>query len=170
MQLEDCVNKCLAKDRENRYQSAAELIVDLRSLSEKIKAPSARSLPAVAAQHAAPTTRLPWLIAAACAAIAVFTTVLSFEDTTPAVDLSALEVSPLTAYRGVEQMPDLSPDGEQIAFVWNGPDGTRGPISKRWNVTGWPTIYVLDHKGVIRYKGVRGEAMDEAVDTLLAEM
>ena len=53
---------------------------------------------------------------------------------------------------------------------WNGEKGTRGPISKRWNVTGWPTIYVLDAKGVIRYRGVRGERMDEAVDTLLAEM
>lgn len=53
---------------------------------------------------------------------------------------------------------------------WNGPEGTRGPISTKWNVRGWPTIYVIDHKGVIRYKNVRGEAMDEAIDTLLAEM
>ena len=53
---------------------------------------------------------------------------------------------------------------------WNGPEGTSGPISTAWNVRGWPTIYVLDHEGRIRYKGVRGEAMDEAVDTLLAEM
>jgi len=28
---------------------------------------------------------------------------------------------------------------------------------------------VLDHKGVIRYKNVRGEALDKAVDTLLEE-
>ena len=53
---------------------------------------------------------------------------------------------------------------------WNGPRGTSGPISKAWNVRSWPTIYVLDHKGVIRYKNVRGEKMDEAVDALLAEM
>ncbi len=54
---------------------------------------------------------------------------------------------------------------------WNGPEGTGGPISSTWNVRGWPTIYVLDHKGVIRFKGVRGEeALDEAVDELLAEM
>jgi hypothetical protein len=53
---------------------------------------------------------------------------------------------------------------------WNGPKGTRGPISATWNVRGWPTIYVFDHKGVIRYKDVREERMDEAVDTLLAEM
>ncbi len=53
---------------------------------------------------------------------------------------------------------------------WNGPKGTNGPISRAWNVTGWPTIYVLDAEGRIRYKGVRGEAMDAAVDTLLAEL
>ncbi len=53
---------------------------------------------------------------------------------------------------------------------WNGPEGTSGPISKAWNVSGWPTIYVLDSEGKIRYKGVRGEAMDEAVDNLLAEI
>ena len=52
---------------------------------------------------------------------------------------------------------------------WNGPEGTGGPISAQWNVHGWPTIYVLDKKGVIRFKNVRGEAMDEAVDELLAE-
>ncbi len=53
---------------------------------------------------------------------------------------------------------------------WNGPKGTGGPISTRWNVRGWPTIYVMDHKGVIRFTNVRGEKMDEAVDQLLAEM
>ena len=53
---------------------------------------------------------------------------------------------------------------------WNGPKGTGGPISGKWNVRSWPTIYVIDHKGVIRYKNVRGEAMTEAVETLLAEM
>ena len=53
---------------------------------------------------------------------------------------------------------------------WNGPEGTSGPISTRWNVTGWPTIYVIDHEGVIRYKNVRGDDLDVAIDTLLAEM
>lgn len=52
---------------------------------------------------------------------------------------------------------------------WNGPKGTAGPISAKWNVRSWPTIYVIDPKGVIRYKNVRGEKMDEAIDALLAE-
>jgi len=53
---------------------------------------------------------------------------------------------------------------------WNGPEGTGGPISTEWGVTGWPTIYVLDADGRIRYKNVRGKEMDEAITTLLAEM
>jgi hypothetical protein len=48
--------------------------------------------------------------------------------------------------------------------------GTDGPICKKWHVRGFPTIYVLDHKGVIRYKGVRGESLDKAVDALLKEV
>ena len=61
---------------------------------------------------------------------------------------------------------------EQITWrsFWNGPKGTAGPISTAWNVRGWPTIYVLDHKGVIRYKGPREKKLDEAVDTLLADL
>ncbi len=53
---------------------------------------------------------------------------------------------------------------------WAGPEGTQGMIPSTWGVTGWPTIYILDDKGVIRFKGPRGEAMDKAVDQLLAEM
>ena len=54
--------------------------------------------------------------------------------------------------------------------LWFDGGSTGGPIASEWNVTGWPTIYVLDAKGVIRFKEVRGEAMDKAVDTLLKEL
>ena len=47
--------------------------------------------------------------------------------------------------------------------------GTGGPIATRWGVRSWPTIYVIDAKGVIRARAVRGEAMDRIVDELLAE-
>ena len=53
---------------------------------------------------------------------------------------------------------------------WNGPKGTGGPLSKAWNVRGWPTTYVLDAKGVIRYKNpFPAEELNEAVDGLLKE-
>jgi Thioredoxin-like len=52
---------------------------------------------------------------------------------------------------------------------WDG-GGAAGPISTAYNVSGWPTIYVLDPKGAIRHIDVRDKELDEAVDKLLAEM
>jgi hypothetical protein len=52
---------------------------------------------------------------------------------------------------------------------WDG-GSTDGPIQTAYNVSHWPTIYVLDGEGVIRYIDVRGKALDEAVDKLLAEI
>jgi len=51
--------------------------------------------------------------------------------------------------------------------LWNG--GATGGIVDRLGVRSWPTIYVVDALGVIRYKNERGEALEKAVDRLLAE-
>ena len=60
---------------------------------------------------------------------------------------------------------------EQITWRswWDG-GGTSGPIASTYGVRAWPTTYVLDHKGVIRFKDVRDKDLDEAVDKLLAEL
>jgi peroxiredoxin len=47
---------------------------------------------------------------------------------------------------------------------------TSGPWATAWNVQGWPTIYVLDREGRIRYRDVRDQEMEDAVLKLLAEM
>ena len=82
------------------------------------------------------------------------------------------------ALLGVNSDADIATDRfkqrlekEQITWrsFWNGPKGADGPISRAWNVRGWPTVYVLDHKGVIRFKHVQDQALDEAVDQLLKE-
>ncbi len=44
-----------------------------------------------------------------------------------------------------------------------------GPIATRWNVTGWPQIYILDEEGVIRYVGKRGGEFIAALDELWME-
>ena len=69
-----------------------------------------------------------------------------------------------------ELRPRLEEESITWRSFWNGADGTNGNIAERWNVQSWPTIYVLDAAGVIRYKNVRGDELDKAVDTLLAEM
>ena len=47
--------------------------------------------------------------------------------------------------------------------TWNSwLDGsTKGPISSRWDVQGWPTSYILDHDGVIRHKGGPNDGLIE---------
>lgn len=45
-----------------------------------------------------------------------------------------------------------------------------GPIQRDWNIRRFPTIYVLDGRGVIRYKDLYGRDLEGAVDTLLREL
>lgn len=51
------------------------------------------------------------------------------------------------------------PDADLVA--------AEGPIATRWNVLGWPQIYVLDEEGVIRHTDKRGGSLIAAVDELL---
>jgi hypothetical protein len=45
-----------------------------------------------------------------------------------------------------------------------------GPIQIRYIVDHYPTLYVLDPRGVIRYIDVRAKGLDRAVDALLLEL
>ncbi|MCE9546402.1 MAG: trypsin-like peptidase domain-containing protein, partial [Planctomycetia bacterium] len=48
-------------------------------------------------------------------------------------------------------------------------DGPAGPIADQWNVNVYPTTYVLDATGRIRYKNLRGARLEEAVEELLRD-
>ncbi len=63
----------------------------------------------------------------------------------------------------VEQKPKLKEERITWRSFWNGPEGTSGPISSAWNVSGWPTLYLIDHEGKIRQKYV-GSPGDEVLD------
>jgi len=63
----------------------------------------------------------------------------------------------------------LEDEGITWTQVWDN-GSTQGPISTAWGVHQFPTIYVLDANGVIRYRDVREEAMSNAVEELLKEL
>ncbi len=49
---------------------------------------------------------------------------------------------------------------------WN---GTEGGVIEAWDVRYYPTIYVIDARGVIRHKDLKGEELEKAVNALLEE-
>jgi thiol-disulfide isomerase/thioredoxin len=64
----------------------------------------------------------------------------------------------LTAFLAKEKMP--------WTHWWNGQEGG---IMEEWDVKYVPMVYVIDSRGVIRHKDLRGEELEKAVDALLAE-
>jgi hypothetical protein len=70
---------------------------------------------------------------------------------------------------------DLKQVQEKEQITWrsffDGP-GTSGPIATTWKISGWPTLFLIDHKGVMRHKweGSPGDkVLDEEIDKLVAE-
>jgi len=60
---------------------------------------------------------------------------------------------------------------ERKDVTWrNWHDGPGGSICQQYRVQSYPTVYVLDHEGIIRYRDVRGEEMEQAVNELLAKV
>lgn len=49
-------------------------------------------------------------------------------------------------------------------------ESTTGRLATQWNVSSWPTIFVVDAKGVIRHRNLRDEDLEKAVVALLAEL
>lgn len=52
---------------------------------------------------------------------------------------------------------------------WCGEDGPLGSIARAWNVNTWPTTYLIDHRGVIRGKDVKGAAFDAMVKQMVSD-
>jgi hypothetical protein len=48
--------------------------------------------------------------------------------------------------------------------------GTSGPLATKWNISGWPTLFVVDATGKIRYNGHDGDEMDRIVEECMAEL
>ena len=62
-------------------------------------------------------------------------------------------------------------EDEKITWpnIYGGPLGNC-PIAEKWNVTGWPTIYVLDHEGVIRHRDLRDDDLEKAAAALVEKV
>ena len=62
-------------------------------------------------------------------------------------------------------------EAEKNGVTWrNSLQGTtRGELCQAWGVQRFPTLYVLDAKGIVRYVDVYYDSLDRAVEKLIAE-
>ena len=144
MELEWIVGKALEKDREERYQHAEDLLVDLRSLKRKLKSGRstilrttnrAAGIPATmaAGQTLNPAEALPsdvvpvprnrprvlQAVAGACALVALTLGVLYLGQTPTQLPVLKTSILPPegTSFFGLLGPAALSPDGRRIAFA-----------------------------------------------------
>ena len=123
-ELERIANKALAKTPESRYQQVGEMLVDLRELQKQTELGARDTRRAQPASK--PASRTPWYIAAAAVVIAITVAASAwlgvFGPANGAGDVppEALQAVPLTSYPGSEFSSSFSPDGNQVAFCWDG--------------------------------------------------
>jgi Tol biopolymer transport system component len=111
--VERLIARCLRKDPSRRVQTAGDLKAVLEDLREDLDSGKTEFTAAPVQRR-----RASWKIAAAAiflaAAVASF---LRFRAPQPEVPLTAV---PLTGNPGIEYDASFSPDGNQVAYVWNG--------------------------------------------------
>ena len=58
---------------------------------------------------------------------------------------------------------------KQNNLTWDSwADGMGGPIARQWKVHSYPTIFIIDSKGIIRAKG-HGDDVADMLDQLIKE-
>jgi Tol biopolymer transport system component len=118
-ELERVLNRLLEKDRDLRYQSAADLRSELRRLERDSS--SGRSADrAIAGGGGAAVRRRRLLATTAFLALLVLLVTVVVLWKGRATRLPPPRVVVLTSFTGEEVDPSFSPDGNQVAFAWDG--------------------------------------------------
>jgi Tol biopolymer transport system component/predicted Ser/Thr protein kinase len=110
--LDLLIQRCLRKEPERRFQHMLDVKLELEQIKEDSE--SGRRAAAPARRR-----RLPW-IGAGLAAALVVAAALVLGRRTREIPLEPPRLVPVTSMRGAEEGASLSPDGDQVAFTWNG--------------------------------------------------
>ena len=120
--FDEIIRKLLEKDRELRYQTAADVRADLKRLKHDTESAGAVAGPGLARRLEGRALPYKWVVLAAIVLLAAGLAGAGWSwfrrsRPTPEAPLTAV---PLTSYAGRENMPSFSPDGTQVMFAWNG--------------------------------------------------
>jgi eukaryotic-like serine/threonine-protein kinase len=115
-ELERVITRCLRKNPDRRFQAMPDLKVALEELKEES---DSGTLGVAAAVPRRRNRRLVWAIALLAVAALLVGAVWFVRSTSKAPE-AVLHPVPLTTYQGIQEEPSFSPDGNQLAFSWNG--------------------------------------------------
>jgi Tol biopolymer transport system component len=133
-ELERVILRCLRKEPDRRYQTMLDVRNDLQELQEEIGARGS----GMAARPQRRWFMVAVALAIAAAAAAVAWSRWSRTDIPP----PPMQVRSVTSLDGYEMMPSLSPDGNQVAFAWNG-DKDGSNVDLYVSMIGTPAVHRL---------------------------
>ncbi|MGE0131247.1 MAG: LpqB family beta-propeller domain-containing protein [Blastocatellales bacterium] len=140
-ELERIAAKALCKERDERYQASKDLLLDLRKLKGESGAFDVVSGAKISFGEGARAKRrrAPLLAASLLAAIAAIGATAYYTlDRSPARPPARLNIVPFASLPGREGEPDFSPDGNQLAFTWDGGEGGQTDVYVKMIGAGTP--------------------------------
>jgi Tol biopolymer transport system component len=138
------LHKALRKEKEERYQTARELLGDLRNLRQELETQSKQGRPIE--RESSNWLKLGmrgWRFALLLGMITVAGIALAwykFGGRNQSQAIPPPKIVPFTTFSGRELQPAFSPDGNQIAFAWNGEKGDNFDIYIKLVNTGTPPL------------------------------
>ncbi len=136
-ELQRIVSKALRKDRDERYQLVREMMLDLKSLKQELEFEAKLKNAHSSAEYVvSQIKRHPLGVGIALVIFLAAVTGLAFglyrlngqRQSPGRASGPSPRVVPFTSFPGNECCPSFSPDGNQIAFVWDGGKGSNADI------------------------------------------
>jgi serine/threonine protein kinase/sugar lactone lactonase YvrE len=137
--VERTILRCLRKDPARRFQTMADLKVALEDLADDSASGTQTPLPSSSGSR-----RWPWTWAAALVLVIVAASFVVWLTWSSTESVAPLRATPLISLPGMTRSPSFSPDGNQVAFNWTGPDGGNPDIYVQQIGAGTPLRLTTD--------------------------
>ena len=141
--LSAAIDRALSKDPADRYQTMGEMLSNLRQVGRDVGLLGSSDSQGTVIPYVPlgrPTAqRWIWAITSLGLALLVGLGLWFYVlPPRPQAPQPPLQTTPLTSYVGMEFTPAFSPDGKQVAFVWNGEKGDNYDIYVKLVEAGTP--------------------------------
>jgi dipeptidyl aminopeptidase/acylaminoacyl peptidase len=140
-EMQRIVGKLLEKRPETRYQTAADLLADLKREQEAVSRPSGEAVPLLIV----PRRTGLWVTASALLILVAVVTTIVLTGRQPS-ERQVAQRRQLT-FHGDANLPAISPDGEYLAYIRRGPSRNTRVVMVQY-LNGGSPIKVYEDQGI----------------------